>query len=262
MMMRRDPLRLALALSLLTVMAMPWPAHAQTPSSGGPVDPVLTQELVIANRVLTDLGVIDGFGHVSMRHPTNPERYLIGRSVAPALVTAGDILEYDLDSSPVDAKGRASFLERFIHGEIYKARPDVTAVVHTHSAGVIPFGVSKVPLRPVFHIAGFLAPSAAFAKRRADARSRQRGGGRDAADGGVPCLLQRRQCTSAVASAGPWRRGQLSRPGGESENPGRDRPDSRPSLGSVEAGRLGENAAEIMPGRARPAQGIQIGAGV
>jgi ribulose-5-phosphate 4-epimerase/fuculose-1-phosphate aldolase len=96
------------------------------------------QDLVVANRVLTDLNVIDGFGHVSMRHPTDPNRYLMGRSVAPALVTADDIMEYDLDSNPVDAKGRASFLERFIHGEIYKARPDVKAVVHTHSPGIIP----------------------------------------------------------------------------------------------------------------------------
>ena len=108
------------------------PLQAQTaPASGGPVDPAAMQDLVLANRVLTDLNVIDGFGHVSMRHPSNPNRYLMGRSVAPALVVADDIVEYDLDSNPVDAKGRASFNERFIHGEIYKARPDVMAVVHT-----------------------------------------------------------------------------------------------------------------------------------
>jgi Class II Aldolase and Adducin N-terminal domain len=112
------------------------PAGAQTaaPASAGAIAPALMQDLVVANRVLTDLNVIDGFGHVSMRHPTDPNRYLMGRSLAPALVTADDILEYDLDSNPVDAKGRASFLERFIHGEIYKARPDVKAIVHTHSA--------------------------------------------------------------------------------------------------------------------------------
>jgi HCOMODA/2-hydroxy-3-carboxy-muconic semialdehyde decarboxylase len=140
------------------------PASAQTaaqppaPTSAGPVDPALMQDLVVANRVLTDLNVIDGFGHVSMRHPTDPNRYLMGRSVAPALVTADDIMEYDLDSNPVDAKGRASFLERFIHGEIYKARPDVKAVVHTHSPGIIPFSVSSTPLRPVFHLGAFLFP--------------------------------------------------------------------------------------------------------
>ena len=140
------------------------PAFAQTaaqtpaPTSAGPIDPALMQDLVVANRVLTDLNVIDGFGHVSMRHPTDPNRYLMGRSVAPALVTADDIMEYDLDSNPVDAKGRASFLERFIHGEIYKARPDVKAIVHTHSPGIIPFSVSSTPLRPVFHLGAFLFP--------------------------------------------------------------------------------------------------------
>ena len=136
------------------------PVGAQTaaPASAGAIAPALMQDLVVANRVLTDLNVIDGFGHVSMRHPTDPNRYLMGRSLAPALVTADDILEYDLDSNPVDAKGRASFLERFIHGEIYKARPDVKAIVHTHSAGIIPFSVSSAPLRPVFHLGAFLAP--------------------------------------------------------------------------------------------------------
>jgi HCOMODA/2-hydroxy-3-carboxy-muconic semialdehyde decarboxylase len=149
---------LAIACALTTLCT--WrPAVAQAPpASGGPVDPSLMQDLVIANRVLTDLNVLDGFGHVSMRHPTNPERYLMGRSLAPALVTADDIIEYDLDSNAIDAKGRASFLERFIHGEIYKLRPDVKAVVHTHSQGVIPFGVSSVPMRPIFHLAAFLPP--------------------------------------------------------------------------------------------------------
>jgi len=151
-------------LALLVTLSLQ-PANAQTvapqtpaPTSAGPVDPALIQDLVVANRVLTDLNVIDGFGHVSMRHPTDPNRYLMGRSVAPALVTADDIMEYDLDSNPVDARGRNSFLERFIHGEIYKARPDVKAIVHTHSPGIIPFSVSSIPLRPVFHLGAFLAP--------------------------------------------------------------------------------------------------------
>lgn len=153
----RQVARLLLTVSLVFAFQ---PAKAQTPAppSAGPVDPALMQDLVVANRVLTDLNVIDGFGHVSMRHPTDPNRYLMGRSLAPALVTADDILEYDLDSNPVDARGRASFLERFIHGEIYKTRPDVKAVVHTHSSGIIPFGASNVPLRPIFHLGAFLAP--------------------------------------------------------------------------------------------------------
>lgn len=152
-------LAMVFALSLQPASAQT-PAQTPPPASAGPVDPALMQDLVVANRVLTDLNVIDGFGHVSMRHPTDPNRYLMGRSLAPALVTADDIMEYDLDSNPVDAKGRASFLERFIHGEIYKARPDVKAVVHTHSPGIIPFSVSSTPLRPVFHLGAFLFPEA------------------------------------------------------------------------------------------------------
>jgi len=100
--------------------------------------------------------VLDAFGHVSIRHPTIPNRYLLSRNLAPGLVTAEGIIEYDLDSNPVNAAGRPSFLERFIHGEIYKARGDVNAVVHSHSPAVIPFGISQVPMRATFHMAGFL----------------------------------------------------------------------------------------------------------
>src|SRR5262249_2591887 len=112
--------------------------------------------LVAASHILTELGVLDGFGHVSARHDKDPNRYLMSRSMAPALVKPGDILEYDLDSNAVDAKGQALFLERFIHGEIYKARRDVKAIVHSHSPSVIPFGVSKVKLQPIYHMSSFL----------------------------------------------------------------------------------------------------------
>jgi len=132
-------------------------ARAESPpASAGAADPALIDDLVAANRILYDQGVVDGFGHVSTRHDKDPNRYLLSRSMAPALVTADDILEYDLDSVPVDARGRTSYLERFIHGEIYKARPDVRAVVHSHSPAVIPFADTKVTLRPMNHIAGFL----------------------------------------------------------------------------------------------------------
>jgi len=132
-------------------------AHAQTsPVSAGPVDPSLIEDLVAANRILAMEGIVDAYGHVSVRHPANPNRYLLSRSMAPALVTAGDIMEYDLDSVPVDAKGRRSVLERFIHGEVYKARPDVNAVIHTHSPTVVPFSITQVPLRAVMHNATFL----------------------------------------------------------------------------------------------------------
>jgi ribulose-5-phosphate 4-epimerase/fuculose-1-phosphate aldolase len=133
------------------------PAHAQkAPASGGPIDPAVIEDLVAANRILADEGVLDAYGHVSIRHPGNPGRYLMSRSLAPILVTAADIMEYDLDSNPVDPKGRTSVLERFIHGEIYKARPVVNAVIHSHSPAVIPFGITQVPMKPVYHLASFL----------------------------------------------------------------------------------------------------------
>ncbi|MSO81909.1 MAG: class II aldolase/adducin family protein [Acidobacteria bacterium] len=132
-------------------------AVAQSPpTSGGPVDPALIEDLVAANRILATEGVLDAYGHVSLRHPRNPNRYLLSRSLAPILVAASDIMEYDLDSAPVDPKGRLSVQERFIHGEIFKARPDVNAVIHSHSPSVVPFSVVQVPLRPVFHMASFL----------------------------------------------------------------------------------------------------------
>jgi HCOMODA/2-hydroxy-3-carboxy-muconic semialdehyde decarboxylase len=116
----------------------------------------LVDDLVAANRILADQGVVDAYGHVSVRDDRDPQRYWLSRSLAPELVTAGDIVEHDLDSVGVNAAGRTLYLERFIHGEIYRARPDVQAVVHHHSPSVIPFGVSTQPLRPLYHMAAFL----------------------------------------------------------------------------------------------------------
>ncbi len=123
----------------------------------GSVAASLIADLAAASRILAAHGVVDGFGHVSLRHPEAPGRYLMARSVAPALVTPDDIIEYDLDSNPVNANGRSSFLERFIHGEIYKARPDIQSIVHSHSPSVIPFGLVRVPLAAMFHTAAFIA---------------------------------------------------------------------------------------------------------
>jgi ribulose-5-phosphate 4-epimerase/fuculose-1-phosphate aldolase len=114
-------------------------------------------DLAAAARILAAQGVVDGFGHVSLRHPSDPKRYLMARSIAPALVTPEDTIEYDLDSNPLNAGDRKSFLERFIHGEIYKARPDVMSVVHSHSPSVIPFGLVNVPMQAMFHNAAFIA---------------------------------------------------------------------------------------------------------
>jgi ribulose-5-phosphate 4-epimerase/fuculose-1-phosphate aldolase len=119
-------------------------------------DNTLIADLVVANHILAAQGVVDGFGHISVRSATDPNHYYMARSMAPALVTATDIIEYDLDSNPLDDKGRKSYVERYIHGEIFKARPDVKSVVHSHSTGLIPFGVTAVPLRPIYHMSAFL----------------------------------------------------------------------------------------------------------
>lgn len=129
----------------------------ETPRSGGALSQELIEDLAAASRILAAQNVVDGFGHVSMRHPNAPDRYLMSRSLAPALVVPNDIIEYDLDSNAVNANGRASFLERFIHGEIYKARPQVMAIVHSHSPSVIPFGLVNMPMRAMFHNAAFIA---------------------------------------------------------------------------------------------------------
>src|SRR5215813_6575360 len=120
-------------------------------------DPKLIEDLVAANKILVAQGVVDGYGHVSVRDDRDPSHYLMSRALAPELVTAADILEHDLDNNASDAQGRALYLERFMHGAIYKARPDVKAIVHSHSPSVIPFGVSGVPLRPLYHMSAFLA---------------------------------------------------------------------------------------------------------
>jgi HCOMODA/2-hydroxy-3-carboxy-muconic semialdehyde decarboxylase len=146
--------RTLFALVALTLCVPAGPGRAQALPD---VSPALLEDIVVGSRILADFGVVDGFGHVSARHPTNPNHFLMSRSLAPALVTADDIMEFDLDGNAVDARGRSLFLERFIHAEIYKVRPDVMSVVHTHSPGVIPFSVSKTPLRPLFHNAAFLA---------------------------------------------------------------------------------------------------------
>ena len=129
--------------------------------SGGAVDRSVLEDLAAASRILADQGVFDAAGHVSMRHPGHAERFLMSRSLAPQMITADDIMEFDLDGNPVDPRDRAVYLERFIHGEIYRARPDVVAVVHSHSPSVIPFAVTKTPLRPVYHMSGFLGEGSA-----------------------------------------------------------------------------------------------------
>jgi HCOMODA/2-hydroxy-3-carboxy-muconic semialdehyde decarboxylase len=120
-----------------------------------PVADPLTEarrELALANRMVANEGVIDAFGHVSMRHPNNPNRYLLSRSRAPELVTPGDFIEYDLDSRPVREPGVGQYSERVIHGEIYKARPEVNAVCHHHAPAFMPLLATGTDYVPVFHL--------------------------------------------------------------------------------------------------------------
>ena len=127
-----------------------------------PADRQLIEKLVVANRILARHGIVDGFGHVSVRMPTPETGFLLARSLAPATVTAADIIRFDLDGNAQEGDSRTPYLERFIHGEIYRARPDVEAVVHNHSPSVIPFGATRKPLRPLYHMSAFIGSASAL----------------------------------------------------------------------------------------------------
>ena len=116
----------------------------------------LVEDLVAASRILAQHQILDAYGHVSARSDKRPERFIMSRSLAPALVEAKDLMELDADSEPAPRDKRKGFIERYIHGEIYRARPEVMAIVHSHSASVIPFGVTRTKLRPIYHMGSFL----------------------------------------------------------------------------------------------------------
>ena len=116
----------------------------------------LIDDLVAGSRILADHGVLDAYGHVSARSDKRPDHFIMSRSRAPALVTAADLIEWNADSEAATGDKRKGFIERYIHGEIYRTRPDVMAVVHSHSPSVIPFGVTKAKLRPIYHMGSFL----------------------------------------------------------------------------------------------------------
>jgi ribulose-5-phosphate 4-epimerase/fuculose-1-phosphate aldolase len=136
-------------------------ATKKTPRAGAAKAPKFSKaveaalaDLVIANRILASEGVIDAFGHVSIRHPERPDRYFLARSRSPELVERGDLLEFDLDSNPINPDGRTMYSERPIHGCIYKARPEVMSVCHNHAHSLIPFGVTGAAIKPIWHVAG------------------------------------------------------------------------------------------------------------
>ena len=172
-------------------------------------DPALIDDLVVANHILVNQGVLDGFGHISVRDPANPQRFFIARSMAPALVQADDILACDLDSNVIDERGRKTYLERFIHGEIFKLRPDVNAVIHSHSPSVIPFGVTGARLRPICHMSGFLGATTPvydirhFAGEDSDLLVRNHALGKALAEvlGSHPVALMRGHGSVAVGSS-------------------------------------------------------------
>jgi ribulose-5-phosphate 4-epimerase/fuculose-1-phosphate aldolase len=132
------------------------PGSVASSGSSSPNDPSLISDLVVANRVLADQGVVDGYGHVSVRHPADPSHFLISRWLAPDLVTENDIVELDFDCRSVTGDQRKLYSERFIHGEIYRARPDVNSIVHTHAPLVVLMGVCGEPFLPIYHMAGFI----------------------------------------------------------------------------------------------------------
>jgi HCOMODA/2-hydroxy-3-carboxy-muconic semialdehyde decarboxylase len=127
----------------------------------------VVEELVIANHILYDQGAVDGYGHISVRSPVNPNSFFLARSVAPSMVGVNDIMEFDLEGRALNNDMRTAYGERFIHSGIYKARADVNAVVHGHASAVLPFGLTGTKLRPVYHMGSFLGAGAPLFEIRA-----------------------------------------------------------------------------------------------
>ncbi len=121
-----------------------------------PLSDELVEDLLLGNKILFKYGIVDAFGHISVRHDSDPQKYVMSRHLAPGLVTEKDLLTYDLDSTPIPPTKHRLYSERYIHGEIYKLRPDVMSVVHCHAPALIPFGITTADLQPVYHMSSFL----------------------------------------------------------------------------------------------------------
>jgi ribulose-5-phosphate 4-epimerase/fuculose-1-phosphate aldolase len=168
----------------------------------------LIEDLVAGSRILAREGVLDAYGHVSARSDKRPDRFIMSRSRAPALVTAADLMELDAESEPLAGDKRKGFIERYIHGEIYRSRPEVMAVVHSHSPSVIPFGITKTKLRPVYHMGSFLwsgAPVWDIRRVREDndvlVRDRPLGAALAQALGSCACVLMRGHGMTVVGAS-------------------------------------------------------------
>src|SRR5579863_8310239 len=144
-------------LAMIGLSTLSAQTQGKVASAGALPEKALVDDLVLANRVLAhEIRVLDAYGHVSVRSVANPNHYYLSRAIAAGMVTAGDIIEYDLDSNPAGGSKGDGYLERFIHGEIYKARPDVMAVIHAHSAEMITFAAAGVPVRNMIHTGSFI----------------------------------------------------------------------------------------------------------
>ena len=170
----------------------------------------LVEDLVAASRILAMHEVLDAYGHVSARSDRRPGRFIISRSLAPALVSAADLMELDADSEPPPRDKRKGFIERYIHGEIYRARPEVMAVVHSHAASVIPFGATRTRLRPIYHMGSFLWPGAPVFDIRKEReandlliRDRELGAALAGSLGACSCVLMRGHGMTVVGESVP-----------------------------------------------------------
>jgi HCOMODA/2-hydroxy-3-carboxy-muconic semialdehyde decarboxylase len=154
--------RVGVCAAFVMAMAVLWSsvlaAGQDTRVAGSGANPQTLDDLVAGNRILANEGILDGLGHISVRHDQRPDRFLLSRDLAPALVTPSDFIEYDLQGDPVSANAPRGYQERFIHAAIYRARSDVGSVVHAHTPSVVTFSASSVPLRPMYHVAAFLLP--------------------------------------------------------------------------------------------------------
>ncbi|HWD23249.1 MAG TPA: class II aldolase/adducin family protein [Burkholderiales bacterium] len=170
----------------------------------------LVEDLVAGSRILAMHGVLDAYGHISARCDRRPEHFIMSRSRAPALVTAADLMELDADSEALPGDKRKGFIERYIHGEIYRTRPEVMAVVHSHSPSVIPFGVTRTKLRPIYHMGSFLwsgVPVFDIRKQREEndllVRDRPLGQALAESLGGCNCVLMRGHGMTVVGDGVP-----------------------------------------------------------
>src|SRR5437016_11220789 len=192
-----------------TRSAMPYATQMPTRKAALAANPDLMMDLVAANRILAFQGVLDSYGHVSVRSDRKPGHFYMSRSLAPELVVVADVMEHGADSEPI-GDDRKPYLERFLHGEIYRSRPDVTAIVHSHAESVIPFGITKGKLRPVYHMASFLwsgAPVFEIRRERAEndllIRDRSLGESLAKSLGSCTCVLMRGHGMTVVGASLP-----------------------------------------------------------